>query len=191
MKIVTDSPACFPLKNARKVGRFSYDAKSRNRVELFTVDSDGTSYRKATDDEIVNRALLIANKGMQPGAMLSAPASVREFLRIRLSPLTCEVFGMLLLDNRHRLIEYREVFRGTIDGCSVHPREIMREVMAANAAAVIFFHNHPSGVCEASQADELITHRLRDAVAMIDVRVLDHLIVGSGNILSFAERGML
>jgi DNA repair protein RadC len=98
---------------------------------------------------------------------------------------------MLVLDNRHRLIEYVELFRGTVDGASVHPREVVKETLKRNGAAVIFAHNHPSGHAEPSQADELITRRLRDALALIDVRVLDHFIVGDDKTLSFAERGLL
>jgi DNA repair protein RadC len=111
-------------------------------------------------------------------------------LALHLGPLEHEVFACLFLDNRHRVIEYQELFRGTIDGASVHPREVVREAMRTNAAAVIFAHNHPSGVAEPSQSDLRITQRLKDALALVDVRVLDHFIVGSG-IVSFAERGLL
>lgn len=123
--------------------------------------------------------------------VMSAPANTREFLRAHLGHLEHEVFVMLVLDNRHRLIEYVELFRGTVDGASVHPREVVKETLKRNGAAVIFAHNHPSGVAEPSQADELITRRLRDALALIDVRVLDHLIIGDEKTLSFAERGLL
>jgi DNA repair protein RadC len=102
-----------------------------------------------------------------------------------------EVFCCLFLDNRHRLIAFDELFRGTIDGASVHPREVVRQALQRNAAAVILAHNHPSGVAEPSQADELITHRLKDALALVDIRVLDHLIVGDSRCTSFAERGLL
>jgi DNA repair protein RadC len=101
------------------------------------------------------------------------------------------VFACLFLDNRHRVIEYRELFNGTIDGASVHPREVVRQALTANAAAVIFAHNHPSGVAEPSRADELLTRRLKEALALVDIRVLDHLVVGDGDAVSFAERGLL
>ena len=101
------------------------------------------------------------------------------------------MFCCLYLDNRHRLIAFDELFRGTIDGASVHPREVVREALAHNAAALILAHNHPSGVAEPSRADELITQRLRDALALVDIRVLDHLIVAGPETLSFAERGLL
>ena len=101
------------------------------------------------------------------------------------------MFCCLYLDNRHRLIAFDELFRGTIDGASVHPREVVKQALARNAAAVILAHNHPSGVAEPSQADELITQRLKEALALVDIRLLDHVIVGDGNCLSFAERGLI
>jgi DNA repair protein RadC len=125
------------------------------------------------------------------GPPMNAPAATRQFLTAQLRDRPYEVFCCLHLDNRHRLIHFEEVFRGTIDGASVHPREIVRQALQYNAAALIFAHNHPSGVAEASQADELITRRLRDALALVDIRVLDHLIVGDNHCLSFAERGLL
>jgi len=102
-----------------------------------------------------------------------------------------ETFCCLFLDSRHRLIEFVELFRGTIDGASVHPREVVREALQRNAAAVIFCHPHPSGIAEPSQADELITRRLRDALQLVEIRVLDHLIVAGGEVLSMAEKGLL
>jgi DNA repair protein RadC len=101
------------------------------------------------------------------------------------------MWSKTLLDNRHRLIRTEMLFRGTIDGASVHPREVARVVLEANAAAVILFHNHPSGVADPSQADELITQRLRETLSLLDVRVLDHLIIGEGREYSFAEAGLL
>jgi DNA repair protein RadC len=96
-----------------------------------------------------------------------------------------------LLDKRHRLIEYVELFRGTIDGASVHPREVVKLALAKNAAAILLAHPHPSGVAEPSQADELITQRLKDALSLVDIRVLDHLVVGGGDVISMAERGLI
>jgi DNA repair protein RadC len=123
--------------------------------------------------------------------VLTSPEAVRNYLKSRLRAHPHEVFACLFLDNRHRIIEYRELFRGTIDGASVHPREVVREAMRWNAAAVIFAHNHPSGVAEPSQADLRITQRLQDALALVDVRVLDHIVIGEGDGTSFAERGLL
>jgi DNA repair protein RadC len=98
---------------------------------------------------------------------------------------------ILFLDNRNRVIECVEMFRGTIDGATVHPREVVKEALGRNAAAVIFAHNHPSGVAEPSQADELITRRLKEALSLVDIRVLDHLVVGGNVVTSFAEQGLL
>ncbi len=123
--------------------------------------------------------------------VLTSPEATRQYLKARLRAYPHEVFACLFLDNRHRVIEYRELFRGTIDGASVHPREVVREAMRWNAAAVIFAHNHPSGVAEPSQADLRITQRLREALDLVDVRVLDHFVVGEGGGTSFAERGLL
>lgn len=130
-------------------------------------------------------------EALRAGPAMNAPAATRQFLTAQLRDRPYEVFCCLHLDNRHRLIHFEEIFRGTIDGASVHPREVVRQALQYNAAALIFAHNHPSGVAEASQADELITRRLRDALALVDIRVLDHLIVGDNNCLSFAERGLL
>lgn len=118
-------------------------------------------------------------------------ADVRGFLRQRLGSRLREVFGALLLDSQHRLIRYTELFFGTIDSASVHPRELLREALAANAAAVILVHNHPSGVAEPSAPDIRLTGRLKDLLAEIDVRVLDHMIVAGDEVTSLAERGLL
>jgi DNA repair protein RadC len=128
---------------------------------------------------------------MQSGPMLTDPRSTREYLRMRLRDLGHEVFCCLYLDNRNRVIACEELFRGTIDGATVHPREVVKRALAHNAAAVILAHNHPSGVAEPSQADELITRRIKDSLAAVDIRVLDHLVVGDGLCESMAERGML
>jgi DNA repair protein RadC len=128
---------------------------------------------------------------MTVGPALEAPQAARQFLLAQLRDRPHEVFCVLYLDNRHRVIAFDELFRGTIDGASVHPREVVRQTLAHNAAAVILAHNHPSGVAEPSHADEIITRRLCDALALVDVRVLDHVIVGDGRCLSFAERGLI
>ncbi len=136
------------------------------------------------------RAILLRLAGAS-GVSLNAPSATREYLKTMLAPEERELFIVLALDNRHRLIASDVLFAGTIDGASVHPREVVKCALRHNAAAVIFAHNHPSGVAEASQADELITRRLRDALALVDIRTLDHLVVGAGQTLSFAERGLL
>lgn len=128
---------------------------------------------------------------MEAGSPLSNPRATREFLRMRLRDLPHEVFCCVYLDSRHRVIGFEELFRGTIDGASVHPREVLKEALSRNAAGVILAHNHPSGIAEPSQADELITRRLKEALALVDIRLLDHLIIGDGVCESFAERGLL
>lgn len=125
------------------------------------------------------------------GDAISDPGMTRRYLKGKLRGYTREVFACMYLDNQHRLIRYEELFFGTIDGASVHPREVVKRVLKHNAAAVIFAHNHPSGVAEPSQADRRITDRLKSALLLVDVRVLDHMIVGDGEVLSFAERGLL
>ncbi|HTT44282.1 MAG TPA: DNA repair protein RadC [Steroidobacteraceae bacterium] len=130
-------------------------------------------------------------EALRLGPTLAAPEVTRTFLLAQLRDRPYEVFCCLYLDNRHRLIGFEELFRGTIDRAGVHPREVLRATLAHNAAAVMFAHNHPSGVLEPSQADELITRRLKEALALIDVRVLDHFIVGDGHCFSFCEHGLL
>ena len=128
---------------------------------------------------------------MRSGPALLNPQATRDYLRVRLRDLPHEVFCCLYLDNRHRVIAFEELFRGTLDGASVHPREVVKHALAHNAAALILAHNHPSGVAEPSQADELITRRLKEALNLVEIRVLDHLIVGDSRCESFAERGLL
>ena len=128
---------------------------------------------------------------MMSGTALSHPRATREFLRMRLRDLAYEVFAIVYLDNRNRVVGFEELFRGTIDGASVYPREVVKHALARNAAAVILAHNHPSGIAEPSQADELITRRLKDALGLVDIRVLDHLVIGDAVCESFAERGLL
>ena len=130
-------------------------------------------------------------EALRLGPALAAPEATRTFLLAQLRDRPYEVFCCLYLDNRHRLIAFEELFRGTIDRAGVHPREVLRQTLLHNAAAVIFAHNHPSGVLEPSQADELITRRLKEALTLMDVRVLDHFIIGDGHCFSFCEHGLL
>lgn len=122
---------------------------------------------------------------------LESPAMVRQYLSAKLRHQTREVFACLLLDNRHRVIRFEALFYGTLNAAAVYPREVVKLALEANAAAVILSHNHPSGVAEPSQADRQITDRLRDALALVDIRVLDHMVVGDNEVVSFAERGWL
>jgi len=128
---------------------------------------------------------------LQASDALTSPADTRRYLESRLRHLPHEVFACLFLDNRHRVICFEELFRGTIDGASVYPREVVKHALAHNAAALILAHNHPSGVAEPSQADRQITDHLKRALALVDIRVLDHIVVGEGEPVSLAERGWI
>jgi DNA repair protein RadC len=144
-----------------------------------------------SDDATIEDALrILSYRIKKPETYITSPSDVKSYLRLKLSEVEHEVFGVLFLDTRHGVIKYEEMFRGTIDGASVYPREVVKAALANNAAAVIFAHNHPSGISEPSKADEAITRKLKEALALVDVRVLDHLIVGE-DITSMAERGCL
>jgi DNA repair protein RadC len=138
--------------------------------------------------ELARRSL---REGLESGSALTSPGAVRDYLRLALSTRNHEVFVVLFLDAQHRVMRIAELFRGSLTQTSVYPREVVKAALAANAAAVIFAHNHPSGVAQPSQADELLTRQLRDALALVEVRVLDHFIVAGNRTLSFAERGLL
>jgi DNA repair protein RadC len=138
--------------------------------------------------ELARRHLL---ESLKLGSPLTTPETTRRFLMAQLRDRPYEVFCVLYLDSHHRLIAFEELFRGTTDSAQVHTKEVLRQTLAHNASALILAHNHPSGVMEPSPADELITKRLRDALALMDVRVLDHLVVGDGCCYSFAEHGLL
>ena len=125
------------------------------------------------------------------GQAIRSPADTEAFLTARLRDLPHELFCCLYLDNRHRIIHFEELFRGTIDGTSVYPREVVKQALSVNAAAIILAHNHPSGVAEPSQADERITRRIKAALELVDIRLLDHLIIGDGTTTSLASRGIL
>lgn len=149
--------------------------------------------RALDDDAIIESALKILEKQItyrSNSPALTSPDCSRNYVKLQLARYEHEVFACLWLDNRNRVIRFNKLFRGTIDGASVYPREVVKAALKHNAAAVILSHNHPSGVAEPSHADEQITKRLKEALALIDVRVLDHLVVGE-EVVSFAERGLL
>lgn len=130
-------------------------------------------------------------QALPAGQPIRSPADTEAFLMAHLRDLPHELFCCIYLDNRHRIISFEELFRGTIDGTSVYPREVVKQALAVNAAAVILAHNHPSGVAEPSQADERITRRLKAALELVDIRLLDHLVIGDGISTSLASRGMI
>jgi DNA repair protein RadC len=138
--------------------------------------------------ELAQRSL---KEELRTSSALTSPGAVRDYLRLALGGREREVFVCIWVDSQHRVISCDEQFRGTLTQTSVYPREIVKAALAANAAAVIFAHNHPSGVAQPSQADELLTRSLKEALALVDVKVLDHFIVAGNQAISFAERGLL
>jgi DNA repair protein RadC len=137
--------------------------------------------------ELARRSLA---QGLKQSPVFDSPAQLREYVALRLRPLPREVFCVLWLDSRHRLLEMQELFQGTLSHAAVHPREVVRSAMRINAAAAVLAHNHPSGVAEPSRADEQLTTTLRAALQLVDVRVIDHLVVGAADVVSLADRGL-
>lgn len=131
------------------------------------------------------------SESLKEGDLLTSPDTVRQYLQAQLRHQPKEIFAVLFLDNQHRLLAYDEIFQGTIDESAVYPREVVKKALARNAAAAIFAHNHPSGVAEPSQSDIHITRRLQQALDLVSVRVVDHMIVGNRDVVSFAERGLI
>jgi DNA repair protein RadC len=159
-------------------------------AELDRVKGLGAAKRAqfAAAIELAQRSL---KETLEAKSALTSPGAVRDYLRLALGAREHEVFVCIWLDAQHRVIACQEAFRGTLTQTSVYPREVVKAALAANAAAVIFAHNHPSGVAQPSQADELLTRNLKDALALVEVRVLDHFIVAGNQAISFAERGLL
>lgn len=148
------------------------------------------THQPMTDDQVLEKAAeIVANKHLSSDAFTSSKATI-DFLKFKLHKYEREVFSIMILNNKHQLIEYSELFFGTIDAASVYPREVVKAVLNENGAAVIFAHNHPSGESDPSQADIAITQRLKEALALIDVQVLNHIVVGDST-TSFAEHGLL
>ena len=158
--------------------------------ELLSVPGVGRA-RLATLRSLADLARRYYEQSLPVGRAIRSPADTEAFLSARLRDLPHELFCCLFLDNRHRVLAFEPLFRGTIDGTSVYPREVVKQALAANAAAVILAHNHPSGVAEPSQADERITRRLKAALELVDIRLLDHLVIGDGCATSLASRGLL
>lgn len=155
-------------------------------------DSIRRSGLSSEDQKLIAKAVAcLEAKYLVKQPVLSSSEATRDYLKLRLDGLGYEVFAVLLLDNRHQVLHYVELFRGTIDGASVHPREVVQLALSHHAAAVIFAHNHPSGMTDPSASDRRITQKLKDALALIEVRVLDHIVIGAGKGLSFAEQGLL
>jgi DNA repair protein RadC len=165
-------------------------ALNASPAELDAIHGIGAA-RSATLSAVRELARRYFEETMPVGEAIRSPSDTETFLLARLRDRPHEVFCCIYLDNRHRVLRFEELFRGTIDGTSVHPREVVKQALAANAAAVILAHNHPSGVAEPSSSDERITRRVRSALELVDIRLLDHLIIGDGVSTSLASRGLL
>ena len=153
---------------------------------------DQAVYNISDDDETIRLAMNIIIKRLNSSSVvIGNPDDTLNFLKLRYDGQEYETFDVMFLDNRHRLIKFKQLFRGTIDGASVYPREVVKEALKHNAAALIVSHNHPSGIPEPSQSDENITNRLKDALNLMDIRLLDHIIIGGSDHVSLAERGLL
>lgn len=157
---------------------------------LYIKDDNG-SYSEATTDEVVYGARQKLRRKFRKGKTIRSPQDTEEFLIAELSNEPHEIFCVLHLTNRHRIIKFDRLFRGTIDGTSVYPREVVKRALELNSAAVILAHCHPSGVAEPSQADERITRRLKSALELVDIRILDHMIAAGDTVVSMASRGLL
>ncbi|WP_398496204.1 JAB domain-containing protein [Variovorax sp.] len=172
------------------MSQFSLSFDSSSDASLLVRDAHG-HYQVATTDQILRAARQVVDQKLQRGAEFTSPVSVKEYLCAKLGGLDHEVFSVLLLDSQNRLIEYVEMFQGTISQASVYPREVVKLALKHNAAAMILSHCHPSGCAQPSRADEVLTRQLTEALKLVDVRVLDHIIVAGNATLSMAEAGLM
>ena len=181
-------------KSAVELGR-DLLARFKSIAGLFAADLRGVKglgpAKRAQFEAAIELARRSLNDDLRSASALTSPGAVRDYLRLAIAEREHEVFVCLWLDAQHRVLACEEMFRGTLTQTSVYPREIVKAGLKANAAAVIFAHNHPSGAAQPSQADELLTRNLKEALALVEVKVLDHFIVAGGQVLSFAERGLL
>ena len=164
--------------------------EQRNPANLF-VQAGRHGYQPASADEILAAARAVVDQRLHRGVPLQTPDLAQALFRDKLSGCEREIFAVAFIDRRHRLIQYNELFSGTINGAEVHPREVVKAALRLNAAAVIVGHNHPSGSADPSAADKAVTVRLKQALALVDVRLLDHVIVGGLQTLSMAAKGLL
>jgi DNA repair protein RadC len=178
---------------AREIlGRFgSLSALMTADVTVLTASAGIGAVKCAQLQAVLEMARRALRERLDRGSALSSPQAVRDYLRLKLQHRPHEVFGVVFLDAQNRVLAVEELFRGTLTQTSVYPREVVKRALAHNAAAVIFAHNHPSGIAEPSRSDEALTIALRQALALVDVKVLDHFVIGSETAMSFAERGLL
>ncbi len=170
-----------------KTLKWNFNKKAKHDFE---VRERSGRYRSATEDEIIETALSIINTRFAKGTKISKPQDAHDFLKLELAHVPHELFAVMWLDNRHRIIAFETLFRGTIDSASVYPREVVKAALEHNAAAAILCHNHPSGSAEPSQADRQITEKVKQALNLIEVKTLDHVIVAE-HTYSFAEHGLI
>lgn len=175
----------------RRSSRRSSCASSLDSSVLHVRDTVSDVYRPAQADEVLQAAERLLRAAVHQRSVMDSPRAVRDFLRVRLGMLEHEVFALLLLDAQNGLIDYVELFRGTVTQTSVYPREVVKEVLLRNATSVILVHNHPSGTSEPSRSDEVLTQTLSRALELIDARVVDHLVVTPKQVVSFSERDLL
>ena len=157
---------------------------------LLVHDADG-QYRPASAEEVLCHARRVLAHRVRRGATMSSPQAVKDYLRVQIGTLDHEVFSVIFLDAQHRIVALREMFRGTLTQTAVYPREVVKAALALNAAAVLLAHNHPSGVAEPSRSDEFLTQTLKTALALVDVRVLDHFVVAGADVVAFSDRGLI
>ena len=157
---------------------------------LFVRDVEG-QFREASAEEVLRHARCVLSRRVRRGASMSSPQAVKDYLRVALGALEHEMFTIIFLDAQNRVLALKQMFRGSVTQTSVYPREVVKEALGLNAAGVILSHNHPSGAAEPSRADEYLTQTLKAALALVDVRVLDHMVVAGAEVVSFAERGLL
>ena len=173
-------------------GNSALTETNMSNITLYTTDENSTTgIREASFQEVLDAARIALSKRVRRGTGFTSPRVTADYLRVRLGTLDHEVFCVIYLTKRHQFIACEDLFRGTIDGASVYPREVLKEALKHNAAAVILAHNHPSGVAEPSQADLDITRQLKKVLDLVEIKVLDHIIIAGGDTASFAERGIL
>ena len=181
-------------KSAVELGR-ELLSRFKGIAGLFAADLSGVKglgpAKRAQFEAAIELARRSIEERLRKDSVLTSPGAVRDYLKLALANRPHEVFVCIWLDAQHRVIEYQEAFEGTLTQTSVYPREIVKAALQRNAAAVIFAHNHPSGAAQPSQADELLTRNLKDALALVEIKVLDHFIVAGNQAISFAERGLL
>lgn len=165
--------------------------KIKGKIGVADEDGDYVFTKIVSAEDLFCIAASVVERHLRRGDFLSKPSDSKRYLALQIGMLEHEAFCCVFLDTRHRLIVFEQMFRGTVDGASVYPREVVKRALYHNAAAVVLAHNHPSGVAEPSQADRAITRRITEALSLVDIRVLDHIVVAGTETVSFAERGLL